>query len=104
MLLKTEVNKESICVEDRDSIFCENPRLGLWRLVQEGSEDYQPIWENIITGELCNWGTHRFTTVERIERQFKNIEEIDAKRQAWVRMLHAYIEKNRYLFEELPSF
>jgi uncharacterized protein YheU (UPF0270 family) len=92
MLLNSEVKAGEIYVIDFDfNIGGNNNREPeLFQMVQEPrtvqkqsllsfgttEETINPLFENIITGELKDYGIHCFSTVERIKKQFQNIGNI----------------------------
>lgn len=96
MLLKSEVKAGEVYIEDKDKIFSILDRdkefiPGLYQIVEEPhkyyshsmnpfekghEEESNPTWENIVTGELVTWGAHCFSTIERIKKQYANIEHI----------------------------
>lgn len=96
MLLDSEVRSGEIYVSDKEiSIIMGEEKPQLFQLVQdpkvikrEGmfgectTDTTNPIFENLKTGELVNWGTHCFTTIERMKKQYANIDSITDKRRA----------------------
>ena len=91
MLLNSEVKAGEVYVYDPEiNIGGDGPSL--WQIVEMPKEvesigmDMKhhkqmsnPTWENIYTGELVSWGSHCFTTIERMKRQFFNINMIHKK-------------------------
>ena len=91
MLLEREIVSGEIYVNDKDDLLLskEEP-VSLWQLVEAPVEKIrhgmlspvpetyttQPIWENIFTKELVRWGTHCFTTIDRIKEQYNNIDKL----------------------------
>lgn len=100
MLLESEIICGEIYIEDKDFIF-DKKAPALWQLVQApetktrissscfgGKETYEtnPVWENIYTCELVNWGTHCFTSIDRIKKQYFNINKVnDEKRREYLK-------------------
>jgi hypothetical protein len=106
MLLSNEIHAGEIYVEDKQFGFSKS-KPQLFQMVEEGKEikerglftetttsKINPKWENIATGELVDWGTHCFTTIERIKRQYFNIDLIqDKDRAEYVRQAFELIQK-----------
>lgn len=116
MLLKNEIKVGEVYVNDKDFILREE-EPALWRLVKEPEEktrsnlmgqmetyETQPIWENIETGELVDWGAHCFTTLERMERMYLNIDNLyDKSRADYItkatKMICAYSDMNNAVLD-----
>jgi len=98
MLLHNEVRLGEIYVEDKDFFVGEQLPVNLFQLIELPTTKCtyglygdkidtltNPIWENIATGELVNWGTHCFSTIDRIKTQYKNIDKVhDEKRKKYL--------------------
>jgi hypothetical protein len=90
MLLDSEIRSGEIYVLDREFILDTDTKTPqLFQMVQEpqvirsaslygGLETSKAngIYENIATGELVNCGTRCFTTINRIKKQYANINSI----------------------------
>lgn len=73
MLLNSEIQLGEIYVYDTEVNFLHEDELPqLYHMVQ----DAKPVFENIETGELVGYSTRCFTTIERIKKQYENIEKI----------------------------
>ena len=92
MLLDCEIKAGEIYVSDFKGIILPDDRKPqLFQMVQQPEEirnagmfgiersTRNALYENIVTGELTDWGTHCFTTLERIKKQYANIDSITDK-------------------------
>jgi hypothetical protein len=95
MLLDSEIRADEIYISDKNRIILsDDEKPQLFQMVQEpvvtvnrsmfGSDEtikQNALWENVVTGELVDWGTHCFTTIERMKKQYANIGSITDKRR-----------------------
>ena len=92
MLLDCEIKAGEIYVSDFKVVISSDDRKPqLFQMVQQPEEirnagmfgiersTRNALYENIVTGELTDWGTHCFTTLERIKKQYANIDSITDK-------------------------
>jgi hypothetical protein len=102
MLLDHEVKSGEIYVNDKDFVIFDDEKISLWQLIKNPENTKtQPIWENVFTGELVNWGTHCFITIERIKRQYANIDRLTKnKRAEFVRDAMSVIEEYENMQKE----
>jgi hypothetical protein len=106
MLLENEVKAGEIYVSDKSRIILsDDEKPQLFQMVQEpvvtishgmfgetSTDKRNAIWENVVTSELVDWGTHCFTTIERMKKQYANIDSITDKRRAeYVKEAYAVI-------------
>jgi hypothetical protein len=111
MLLKNEIQLGEIYVTDYGRIisFDKEDKPQLFQMVQEprtvresrglfdiklpSENEINGIYENIVTGELIHYGTQCFSTLERIKKQFQNIDSItDEDRRAYVKEAYTVIK------------
>ena len=110
MLLNNEVKAGEIYVYDPEINFGdESPSL--WQIVEMPKEvesigmdmKYHmemsnPTWENIYTGELVTWGSHCFTTIERMKKQFFNINMVSKNHRS------EYVKKAFKLISDYETY
>lgn len=106
MLLESEIQVGEIYVTDFEmKLDPERNIPKLFQMVQVPTKRKEPsmfsfeeveneingIYENIVTGELVNYGTHCFSTIERLKKQYVNIDSIAKDRVEFVRAAYFII-------------